>query len=410
MSWAARVNDERPVASVRSAYHPRVLTPSITLVHALAFMLSFMLSFMLVQPEARAAPAPEVSAADEVDARPRVLVLVDSDADRSLLSALEAARTTLDAEGLVLALEHLEPGQVASVAARQRVEGAAVHGVFWVEVGPGFIDVWLRDRDEKTYLRRVPGGVQSGEAAWESVWLIVESGAESLSRGGAVAMEPTELPQDPDPPPPMAEPTPAPVDVAENAAEVEVAVKPRLVAATGLSLSYLGEGVGSAIPWQSGLSARGFVDLGRWPRLGLEYAVLFPPGEASSVSWRHRVSMHGGVRRPLGARWAVEALAELGLEAQRWRSPSTGDEGWRAVATSGVGVAASVRLRGPLWFWVSTGVGIPLNRVSYVECRRGATRCSGEDRRVALTPWPVGPRIRAGFVVVLPRSLEGVRG
>lgn len=401
MPWAAPVNGERHVASMCSAYHSRVPTPSMTLLLAFAST--------LVHFGVRAQPVPAPSAPDEAAALPSVVVLVRTDADSSLISALEAARTTLNTEGIVLVVERIEPGLAASERATARAEGASVRGVFWIEERAGVVEVWLQDGLKRTYLRRVPNGIEGGQAAWESVWLIVESGAESLSRGGAVAMEPTELPSE-DTDASQPEPVVAPEVSAPEEVDPVTHPRPQPGVGGGFSLAYLGEGVGRSLPWQAGLSGRGFLDLGRWSRLALEYAVLFPRRESSSLSWRHRVAMHGGVRRRVGKRWGIEALAELGAEAQRWRSPSGSAGGWRAVATSGVDVAASVRLGGPIWFWLSSGVGIPLNRVSYVECRRGATDCSGEDRRVALTPWPVRPRVRAGFVVALPGSVQGVRG
>ncbi|MBV1860688.1 MAG: hypothetical protein KUG77_19900 [Nannocystaceae bacterium] len=372
-------------------------------------MLVFVLVSVLVDLGGRAQPAPDSGPPDEAALLPTVVVLVPTDADPSLLSALEAARATLRTDGIVLVVEPLEPGLIASRRARGRVGAAEIRGVFWIEHSTGFMDVWLHDELGATYLRRIPSGPEAAEAAWESVWLIVESGAESLSRGVPVGMEPTELPVDETDPLEL-EPVLAPEPSVPDGAHAEPPAQAQPGLGGGFSLAYLGEGVGNSIRWQDGLSGRGFLDLGRWPRLALEYALLFPPRESSVLSWRHRVAMHGGVRRRLGRRWGLEVLAELGAEAQRWSSPSGTGGGWRVVATSGVDLAARVRLGGPVWFWLSSGVGIPLNGVSYVECRQGVRDCSGADRRVALTPWPVRPRIRAGFVVALPHSLEGVRG
>ncbi len=336
----------------------------------------------------------------EVAATPKVVVLVPSDAQQKLVDALAAAGANLEHQGITLESMRLAPGERAVHRATALAEDPGTDGVFWIDVRSDAMRVWLLDESRSTYMRRVPIAPGAEETAREAVWLIVESGAVALVTGNAVAMDQATVeaeeatPPEPEPPAdPTPEDAPKPTPTPEQ---------PRVRG--GIVLGYVGEGVANPIPWQSGAGLGGYLDLGRFARLALDYEASFPVrADASTIAWRHRAAVRGGVHTGVGKRVGLHALASLGLEGQQWRSQQSSDDGWRAVASAGLDLGFTVRVFGPVSLWIEPGATVPLNRFAFVECRRGGTTCSGDERRVVLDPWPLRPRVRVGVSLALPR-------
>ena len=349
----------------------------------------------LQSPPAAAELAPQEQPAN-------IRVLIGPDTDPGLVEALKAAGTNLRAQGVSLQPVALEPGERAEQRAASLIAEPGALGVFWFDVHDAQVRVLLLTGPGQAYVRSVPVQGGSDETVREAVWLIVESGSLALVSGQAPAMQPAEVAVEPTSP----KASQAPAEVAgpspsgrETPDASALDPGARSTVTGGVVVSYLGEGVGSPIPWQSGLGLDGVLDLGQRIRLRLGYGALLPMRGAPAIGWRHRAELYGGPRFTVGPRVTLHALIGAGVEAQQWRGSSSGENGWRAVALAGLDAGLTVRVLGPLSLWLEPGIGLPLNRFALVECDTGGQQCTGAARRVVLEPWRVRPRVRGGLLL-----------
>lgn len=351
----------------------------------------------LHSPPAAAEQAPREQPAN-------IRVLIGPETDPGLVEALRAAGTNLRADGVSLQPVTLEPGDRAEQRAVSLIAEPGVLGVFWFDVHDAQVRVLLLTGPEQAYVRSVSVQGGSDETVREAVWLIVESGSLALVSGEAPAMQPAEVELAVEPTSPAVSQAPSEATgPSSTGGETHdgAALGPgtRAKVTGGAVVSYLGEGVGSPIPWQSGLGLDGVLDVGQRVRLRLGYGALLPTRGAQAIGWRHRAELYGGMRFPVGQRVALHVLIGAGVEAQQWRGSSSGDSGWRAVALAGLDVGLTVRVLGPLSLWLEPGIGLPLNRFALVECDTGGQQCTGAARRVVLEPWRVRPRVRGGLLL-----------
>ncbi len=358
---------------------------------------------MALGPVAWAAqPAPAPAPGEPAAVEPTSIFVVEAPGtDPRLLDALATARVRLAGQGVVLEAVTPRPDETAAGRARALVAGGLARGVFWLdERTPGEIRVFLLDARGFAWVRRVPVEPEAIEASREAVWLIVEASGRALAVGEAVAMEqaPPEAIAEPDEPgepavvePPVASslaPVPTPTPAAAR--------RPR----PWLGLAYLGDGLARAVPWQSGAALDGALDLGaRW-RLSLGYGALVPWQRGDPVvTWRHRGELRAGLRGMVGARLQPHGLLGGAVEAVRWRTAEGARGGLRVVGVATLDAGLGVRLVADLWLVLEAGAGVVVNRFDFVRCAAGATRCDGMLRQVALAPWRVRPRARAGVAV-----------
>lgn len=334
-----------------------------------------------------------------------VYVIRAADTDPQLLEALEAARARLQGQGVELTVAPARPDETAAGRARALVAGGLARGVFWFdERTPGELRVFMLAADGSAWLRRVPVDPEAAEATREAVWLIVESSSLALAAGEEVAMEQAEdalveaqtQPVEPEDTATTSEPERASDPVVTPEPVVEPERRPRF----GLGLAYLGDGLATAVPWQSGVGLEAAIDLGaRW-RVALGYGLFLPwRGGDPPVTWRHRAELRGGLRGMVGARVELHGLVGGALEAVRWRASNGDGGGVRMLGVATVDGGLAVRLVGGLWLVAEAGAGVLGNRFDFVECAAGATRCDGMLQRVVLAPWRVRPRARVGLAV-----------
>lgn len=351
---------------------------------------------------ARAAPADSTEGPAQSQ-RSTIIVAVTSDADPKLVEALKAASANLAAQGLVLEPVALKPGQRPAERAAALLRTDDVLGVFWLDDRDDELRVFLMASPTTAYLRRIPIEGSSREAAREAAWLIVESGSMALVSGAVPAMEHADakaLLPEPAPVEAAPEPTPEPKPTA-TAPSPTASPAPEQRVGGALVLGYLGEGLAAPVPWQSGIAASGVLDVGRHVRLALDYGVLLPwRSGAPTVRWRHRVGARVGPRVALSRRVAMHALVGASVEAMQWRHSTNPQTGWRVLATAGLDVGLTVSLIPALSLWFQPGLGVPLNRFSFVECQAQSTSCEGTARRVVLNPWATRPRVVAGLAWV----------
>lgn len=322
--------------------------------------------------------------------------------DPRLLEALEAARVRLEGRGVALTVATARPDETAAGRARALVAGGLARGVFWFdESAPGELRVFMLAGDGSAWVRRVPVDPETAEATREAVWLIVEATGLALATGEEVAMEQAddvlaqadaEAKTDAD-----TDATSEPPSASEPS-EAEPTVEPTRRTAFRIGLAYLGDGLATTVPWQSGVGIDGAIDLDGWWRIALGYGLLLPwrRGEPP-VTWRHRVELRTGPRGRVGKLVELYALVGGALEAVRWRA-STGDGGGvRMLGVATLDGGLGVKLVANLWLVLEPGVGVLWNRFDFVECAAGATRCDGPQERVVLAPWRVRPRVRVGL-------------
>lgn len=348
---------------------------------------------------AMAAPAPSEPAAATVGGPTPIYVVRAAGTDPELLAALEAARARLEGRGVALTVATARPDETAAGRARALVAGGLARGVFWFdESTPGELRVFMLAADGSAWVRRVPVEPETAEATREAVWLIVESTGLALAAGQEVAMEQAdEVLAQAEAPRPTAEPASASTRTVEPEPSEPAATKhgPTF----GIGLAYLGDGLATKVPWQSGAGITISADLeARW-RVVLGYGLLLPwRGGDPPVSWRQRVELRAGPRVGLGQRLEVYGLVGGALELLRWQASDGDRGGMRALGVATLDVGLGVRLGANVWLVLEPGFGMVANRFDFVECAAGASRCDGTLERVVLEPWRIRPHARVGFV------------
>jgi len=340
-----------------------------------------------------AGPAPAKTPADNSV----VLVAVVNDGlSDGLQTAIGELQTQLARQGITFRLErtNLPSDAPALPRIRQVAEAHAARGVFWFDQSaPGAVGVYLLSQSGETFGRRVQTDDDSPEASVEAVWLIVSASALALATGEAVQMRSVALAE----PEPAPEPDPLPQP--ERAPSPEPAPKPKpernarlgLVGAAG----YLGSGFAPELVWQHGASVSAAVDARPWLRLGAGYGLLAPPrSSAAPIGARHQLALRVGLVANPSPRFQLEGRVSPGAEFVQWDSGTDG--GIRTLATLGVEAVLHIALTGPVFLQAGLGATTVLNRFAFVECAAEATTCSGDDRRVLLTPWRVRPRVHVG--------------
>ncbi len=356
------------------------------------------------------APDQATPAVDE----PVVVVAIRESAALSLTDALQTAQANLALQGITLRIVALPPEQRAATLAKTEFEAESSLGVFWFdERDPHALRVVLATHDRKGFLRTLPLTDGDAEEVKEAVWLIVESSSLALSLGHAPAMEaidPTAFEAPPVEPEPSDEE--ASSEVAPDEApptrppapsfELHGTVQPQRVKPVfALVASYLGEGLGTPLPWQHGVDVGAVVHTdGLW-KLAFDYSLLVRPTEELVVGWQQGFEARGGLRTVLGQRVELHALVGAGVRALQWKNTQTDERGWRALATFGLDAGLIVGLSKSLSLWLEPGLTVAANRFTFTECSLD-DECAGAGRRVVLDPWPVQPRIRAGIRVRIP--------
>jgi hypothetical protein len=272
-------------------------------------------------------------------------------------------------------------------------------GVYWFDTTrDGEYWVVLYDcADGRVRVREVPVDTAAEQATIEEMWLIARGSATALVTGVAIAMDERDAatvdvpvpPKEPLPEVEPREPEPPPPSTPKRR-------RPWLRA----SAAYAGDGIAKAVPWQHAVTAGFAIEPTRLLRVGLAYAFAFPAElrDADDVKMsRHVVAAQVGVFGGID-RLTVEGRASLEVEMQRWRSDDDPDGGLRVVPTAALDVLFAIRLWRGLFLELGPGLGVPLARVDYVLCRT-EDACTGDDRVVVASSWPVRPRARAGFAV-----------
>ncbi len=342
---------------------------------------------------------------------PDVFVVVQPDTDPGLIEALDTAQAQLSGQGLSLARVERRADQTAAATARALLAEHSARGAFWLDIQPAEIRVFLLASDGAAYVRRVPVDAEGAEAGREAVWLIVESGSLALASGAEVAMEAAPV-EDLEPAPPEAEPQapprPAPTPTVEPVVEPAPrhssprdAIPPgrRGVPPIQIGVDYIGEGLASTVPWQSGLGVDALLLPRPLWRVGVRYGLMIPwRGDDPPVTWRHSVQLRAGPALIVGRLLEVSLLAGGGVEALRWRNRTTGARGWRAMGTAGLDAGLQIFVvPGRLVLSIEPGAAVVFNRFAFVECEAAAPACQGDARAVVLDPWRVRPRLRAGL-------------
>ena len=356
---------------------------------------------------------PPVDAEVPAIASTRVVVLVPSIPDRRIDDVLASVRSNLpEGGGTLIEVGFEVDAQHADLLARRVAasrEAAVAHdarGVFWLDVrqaGEYHVYLYVPARGQ-LLRRRVPEAAQSVEAAVEAMWLIVRSGTLALAKGAEVAMEAVD-PATIEPAPPPVE-APAPIVPRAPAPSTTTS---RAGVGLWLSASYLGLGLGDAMPWQSGgqLEVSYAVPSRRRvaARLGLSYAGVVGEVRSESLSIaRHELAIAAGIGGAVGRRIRLEGRLLPAVDLLRWRAG--GDRGLEPAAK----LATELLLRISTWSpardpWprvtidLGAGADVGLGGFDFVRCGAGATACEGDAKRVALAPWRVRPRARAGLSV-----------
>ena len=281
--------------------------------------------------------------------------------------------------------------------ARTQAAGHDAKGVFWFDLSEEhefLVYLYLPERDV-TLRRRVPEASQSVEAAIESMWIIVRSGALSLARGVAIEMEtvdPEAITTEPVPPP---DPEPVPAPASDPTPPPE-----RKMLGLGLSASYLGLGFARRVTWQSGAALELFYRLHPIVRLGLGYGLVAgmrveEPAELRIA--RHEVAVVLGV-----GGWVTDRLGLVGrvapsLELVQWNAPESNARSLQPAAKVSLEGLAQIRVAPRLAVDVAPGLDFGLTTFAFVLCGEPAESCSGDARALVLAPWRVRPRARAGI-------------
>lgn len=330
----------------------------------------------------------------------RVLVLVGRTPDRRVDDVIASARANLPSDDVALVDVATDddaalPARVA--AARVAANERDARGVFWLD---------LRDaREYRVYLylpgsgtvlrRRVPEAAQSVEAAIEAMWLIVRSGTLALRNGADVAMErvdPAAIAAEAKPaPPPVAKP-PSPPPPRPSSPSDEPGIGLRI------SASYLGLGIASAIPWQSGGRLEIAQRVHRFVELGMGYGAVAGMRTADLRLLRHELGAVAAIGGPLARRVRLSARVLPAVELVAWHA---GDrKGLEVVPKLGLELALAIALIPRLRLDVAAGADAALRTFDFVQCAAASTSCSGADRKLIVAPWPAWPRARAGVTVL----------
>jgi hypothetical protein len=346
---------------------------------------------------------PAVEATDvEID---RVVLLVPQDGDRRIADVVAAVRANVPPDEFeIVSVKTQGPSTlgVRVVAAQDAAIEHDARAVFWFDLRHDqeyVVYVYVRDRSA-VLRRRVPGAAQSPEAAVEAMWLIVRSGAMAIASGSDAGMETV----DPDqiaaeveaankPEEPPVRPEPPPVSARSEH-------RPPDLRGVWLSFGYLGEGLASAVPWQSGGGVELSYGVHRWVKLGIGYGLVggFPvrsPAELHVL--RHEIAAVLGVGGPVHPRVRVEARLLPAVELSQWRAPADDGAGVRVVGKTAAELVLRVWLVPQLSFDVGAGASLAFNDFDFVLCEATAAECTGDARRVVLSPWRVRPRARVGL-------------
>jgi hypothetical protein len=332
----------------------------------------------------------------------RVVVLVPPVSDRRIADTLASVRSNLPA-GEVELVDVVFDGDGLARRIDAADDAAAVHdarGVFWFDLRDGAeyrVYLYLPARAE-LLRRRVPEASQSVEAAIEAMWIIVRSGALALAKGSDVAMEAVD-PASIEPPiapakPPVPTPTPAPAPGDGKPA-------PPKPIGLWLSASYYGLGLSESVPWQSGGGLELSYALHRLVKLGLAYGIVgglpvSTPAELKIL--RHELAAVLGVGGLVSKRVRIEGRLLPAIELMQWRAQ--GDRGVEPAGKLASELLVRVHLVPRLTLDVAAGADVSFSDFDFVLCADGASECSGEARRVVLSPWRVRPRARVGLSVV----------
>lgn len=340
----------------------------------------------------------------------RVVVLVPSIADRRIADVLASVRANLPDVGYAVIEVGFEvDADHADLLARRVAasrEAAAAHdarGVFWLDVrqaGEYHVYLYVPARGQ-LLRRRVPEAAQSIEAAIEAMWLIVRSGTLALAKGAEVAMEAVDpatieasAPTPTAPPVPVVRPEPSPSREAT-----------RDGLGLWLSAAYLGLGLGDAMPWQSGgqLEVSYAVPSRRRvaARVGVSYAGVVAEARAESLTIaRHELAIAAGIGGAVSRRVRLEGRLLPALDLLRWRAGA--DRGLEPAAKLATELLLRIAIgsrtrRTQVTIDLGAGADVGLGGFDFVRCDAGATACEGDAKRVALAPWRVRPRARAGL-------------
>jgi hypothetical protein len=352
-------------------------------------------------------PAPETIEPDETEQADieRVVLLEPAAGDPQIADVVAAVRANVPREGFeIVSVKTPGPSTlgVRVVAAQDAAIEHDARAVFWFDLRHPeeyFVYVYVRDRSA-VLRRRVPEAARSPEAAVETMWLIVRSGAIAIASGTDAGMETVDPDQiaaeveaanKPAPePPPEREPPPV-VARSEH--------RPPTLRGVWLSFAYLGEGLGRSIPWQSGGSLELSYAVHRWVKLGIGYGVVggLPVRSPELHVLRHEVAAVLGIGGPVLPRLRVEARLLPAVELSQWRTPADDGEGLRVVGKTAAELVLRIWLVPQLSFDIGAGASVAFNRFDFVLCEEQATACTGDARRVVLSPWRVRPRGRVGL-------------
>ncbi len=333
----------------------------------------------------------------------RVVLLEPVDADARIADVVAAVRANVPPEEFeIVSVKTPGPSTlgVRVVAAQDAAREHDARAVFWFDLRHDeewVVYVYVRDRSA-VLRRRVREAAQSPEAAVEAMWLIVRSGAMAIASGIDAGMETVDPEQvaaevkaatEPEPPP---EPAPKPMAKSEH--------RPPLLRGVWLSFGYLGEGLAGAVPWQSGGSVELAYRVHRFVKLGIGYGVVggLPvrrPAELHVL--RHEIAAVLGMGGPVTPRVRVEARLLPAAELAQWRAPADDDAGVRVVGKLAAELVFRVWLVPQLSLDLGAGASLAFNDFDFVQCEEAASSCSGEARRVVLSPWRVRPRARLGL-------------
>ena len=343
-------------------------------------------------------PAKEV----QVD---RVVLLEPTEPDERIADVVAAVRANVPPEEFeIVSVKTPGPSTlgVRVVAAQDAATEHDARAVFWFDLRHDeewVVYVYVRDRSA-VLRRRVPEAAQSPEAAVEAMWLIVRSGAMAIASGTDAGMETVDPDQvaaevkaasEPEPAPPTQPPTPSTARSEHS---------PPQLRGVWLSFAYLGEGLASTVPWQSGASLELAYAVHRFVKLGIGYGVVggLPvrtPAELHIL--RHEIAAILGVGGPVHPRLRVEARVLPAAELSQWRTPADDGTGLRVIGKAAAELVFRVWLVPQLSFDLGAGASVTFNDFDFVQCEATASECTGDARRVVLSPWRVRPRARVGI-------------
>ncbi|MEY4577736.1 MAG: hypothetical protein RL701_2439 [Pseudomonadota bacterium] len=360
------------------------------------------------QPErsvAQAAVRPVAAAQLPSDQQPGVVFFSPEAMDPALRFALEDALVTqlsLLRATLHYAVTPTTTTQLDPVArlqlAKQMASDHHATAVFWLELpnaGPWLLYA-VDARADRMLMRPLAAHRQSPEADIEAVALIVHATTEALLHGeelpAAERAQPAAPPRNTLPPPPQ----PA-AQVAPPTARAVAQLDPPARASLRLRFSgaYVGNTFAEQQRWQHGLALRAAVLWPTGPYVGVGFS--FVPSlqfDLYPVRFdldRYPISLHGGMRFPIGAGpeprfyFATELGAELELRNRRTLSAADTYLATPDELSALFNVCPKVEAQWALTPWLITFVGvgsdITLGNVAYT-ARAADTR----SRRYLLEP------------------------